>query len=93
MTTDDVLREALYACADATDQIVPGAGKGYRDFADRKYSNEVVEMVTCPRCKGNGYAEILPPGMSINDPRGGEIENPCSECGGARVVEVEDEDE
>ena len=37
MDTNDILRQALYACADATDDIIPGTGDAYRKFADVKY--------------------------------------------------------
>jgi hypothetical protein len=40
MTTDDILRNALHATAEASDRIVPGSGDHYRSFADEKYAPE-----------------------------------------------------
>lgn len=36
--TDQILFTAVNAMADATDEIVPGAGDAYRRFADNSYS-------------------------------------------------------
>lgn len=37
-TTDDILRNALFAAAEASDRIVPGSGEHYRKFADSRYN-------------------------------------------------------
>lgn len=68
MTTTDILRNALYATAEASDRIVPGSGKHYRAFADSNYSPEpslycdvdgagLDEEGICPRCEQSAAAE------------------------------------
>lgn len=41
MNTDTILNNALHDMADATDKIVPGAGEGYREFADERYGGKM----------------------------------------------------
>ena len=37
MSTDQLIKDALYAAATASDVLVPGSGKHYRSFADGRY--------------------------------------------------------
>ena len=39
-TTDNILNNALHTCADATNEIVPGAGDSIHTFADEKYPQD-----------------------------------------------------
>lgn len=41
MNTNDILRMALYAGAEASDEIVPDSGKHMRRFADELYPEEI----------------------------------------------------
>lgn len=49
MTTDQLLHLALNSAADATDQLVPGSGRHYRNFADEMYATlwRIKECIEC----------------------------------------------
>jgi len=49
-TTDDILRAALNAAADATDTIAPGQGDALRRFASEKCSNAAHVLLTPQTC-------------------------------------------
>jgi len=68
MTTDDILRNALHATAEASDRIVLGSGEHYRAFADANYSPEPSQFCDvdgfglnadgeCERCLRSAAAE------------------------------------
>ena len=66
MTTNDILKGALYAMADAQERIAPGTGDGLKVWADEKYPQmkwfychgcesefqaENIDVAECPECK------------------------------------------
>lgn len=48
MTTDNVLRQALHAAADASDRLVGGSGEHYRKFADGRYDESYKHVLLTP---------------------------------------------
>jgi hypothetical protein len=80
--TNDILREALHATAEASERLVPGTGKHYLAFANELYPPMKAETISCNNCI-NGVAQRLEGDRLIEFDcefcEGGEIEI-CSHC-------------
>jgi len=84
MSTEDILRQGLYAMATASDDLVAGSGNGFRNFADELYPPvaTLYRVKECQRC-GHGMT-----GSAGDRYWGSEYEVEGRHCGTVNIPEL-----